>query len=293
MMLAGVALQASGHGPARLAILGGGANVYARMVASALLVLIGLGVARGRTARLLLLLALPGFATALLFAGSKAVLLAFGAALAGWAWFVGRRRTLVGAALCTAVFASAPFWTPWVVGQVDRTRGVERLVMPPDLQDPKGSYGARQRYTAQSIQLLATHGWLGVGTGDWGPAVGRPTGRQYPHNLFLELWCELGLPGLAAGVLLVAWFVGLVRRCRRAAGDRRLAATLAALFAFWILNAQLSGDLLDNRHLWWVLLLLEAVALQPAAGAARFAVANRASQPAATRSLQAERMATP
>jgi O-antigen ligase len=129
----------------------------------------------------------------------------------------------------------------------------------PDTDDPQGSWGTRTRYYRESLALFGRNASWGVGTGDWGPEMGLGLGRNYPHNIVLELACEQGVPGLAIAFAIALWTVSLLRRAARAEGDRALLSTLAALAVFWIANAQLSGDLIDNRSIWWPLLALEIV----------------------------------
>lgn len=262
MMLLGVGSVVAGRNPARLAVLGGGANVYARMVASALLAGIGLGVLGGvRGARAWRLALGIGFACALLFAGSKAVILAFAAGLIAYFVMQRQRRAAATAAVAVALFGMAPAVTHRWVQHAPKNRGEVRMFRQPDTEDPQGSYGTRLRYYAESLALLRTRGLAGVGTGDWGPALGISTGRLYPHNWLVELATELGLLGAAAGVAALGLAFVHARRAR-AASDPRLAAALAGWAVFWWVNAALSGDLVDNRHVWTALLGLE-IAVRP------------------------------
>src|SRR5574337_201965 len=86
-----------------------------------------------------------------------------------------------------------------------------------------------------------------------------PSGRRYPHNLVLELGCELGVAGLALLLLTLFLAVRSARGLAAVPGDGGVAGTLLALFVFWFLNAQLSGDVFDNRWIWLTLLLQEIV----------------------------------
>ncbi|HPC82587.1 MAG TPA: O-antigen ligase family protein [Thermoanaerobaculaceae bacterium] len=68
-----------------------------------------------------------------------------------------------------------------------------------------------------AAQALAARPWLGVGFGGVGQAVlASPVGETnlspYAHNTYLQLAAELGLFGLPAVGLAVAWLVGTLRR---------------------------------------------------------------------------------
>jgi O-antigen ligase len=103
---------------------------------------------------------------------------------------------------------------------------------------------------------------FGIGNGGFSQAIYRQDIRWYPHNIFIEVFCELGLIGL--GLLL--WHLGSIW------GDIRLflrknipdhsrtlfhSFCMAAFFNF--VNAQFSGDLNDNRRFWFFLGMVVAL----------------------------------
>jgi hypothetical protein len=264
MMLLGLAGVLAGGSPMRLAVLGGGANVYARMVASSLLIAIGVfGLAAPGAGRALRWILVACFAAALLFAGSKAVVLALGVALATRAAYLHRPRAASLMLVATLTFALLPVLTHSLVQHRPKDLGTVRMFRLPDTDDPQGSYGTRTRYYRQSAELIAEQGLLGVGTGNWGPRLDLGPGRNYPHNALLELWCEQGIAGALLAFSVGAWTLHLLRRAWSRGDDRDLVATLAATTVFWMANAQLSGDLIDNRNVWWPLLGLEMVLARP------------------------------
>lgn len=70
----------------------------------------------------------------------------------------------------------------------------------------------RLRYAKNALHMIRQHPWLGSGTGSFGPVY-----RQFehdpfyfisnPHNEYLNLWQQLGLPGLMIflAILAIAW----------------------------------------------------------------------------------------
>ena len=259
MMLLGVLLLLGGASPPRLAVFGGGSNGYARMLGTALLLWIGLDTRWGKRRVPVWLLALPVFAVTLLFAGSKTAILGLGISIAALALHRGNRRLLLGAMAGTLLFATAPLWTHGIAHYADKNRGEVRMFIAPDIADPQGSYGTRLLFYRRSLEFLKHPSWFGVGTGDWHAVVGLPSGRRHPHNIELEVACELGMVGLALflGMLAVAGRWILHRGAD--ADEPRLAGALIAVLVFWLFNAQLNGDLLDNRWIWLTVLLLEIV----------------------------------
>ena len=101
----------------------------------------------------------------------------------------------------------------------------------------------------QTLALIAAHPG-GIGWGGFATRVNQ-TGnggddRQYPHNLFLEVLLEGGWVGGFALLLLLGLAFG---RLVRQPPSPPLRALLL-LFCFCVVNAQVSGDLNDNRLLF-------------------------------------------
>ena len=71
-------------------------------------------------------------------------------------------------------------------------------------------------------------------------------GDAYAHNLFAEAFAEGGLFALI-GVLVVG--IVAILRLQRLSGDPYDAALLGTLL-FWVLNAQVSSDVVGNRFMW-------------------------------------------
>jgi len=97
---------------------------------------------------------------------------------------------------------------------------------------------------------------MGVGSGGFSQVVYGQDVRLYPHNIFIEVFCELGI----AGVVVLLWYLAsilgdVLQTLRRKMTERMrtlfMAFCMAALFNF--VNAQFSGDLNDNRRLWFFL----------------------------------------
>ena len=257
MMALGLVLLATGNAPPRLAVFGGGSNGYARIVSTAFLLWLGLDTRLGPRRIPVWVLALPAFALTLLFAGSKAAILGLGISLAVLGLFRRNRTLLVCAVTGIALFALAPVWTHEIARHANKNRGEVRMFIDPDTHDPRGSYGTRLTYYRRSLEFLKSAPLWGVGTGEWHSVVGLPSGRRHPHNMELELACELGLAGVAWLLAMLVVAARWLYRLQRTGGSRRSFEALIAVLAFWMFNAQLNGDLLDNRWIWLAILLTE------------------------------------
>jgi O-antigen ligase len=86
----------------------------------------------------------------------------------------------------------------------------------------------------------------------------------WPHNLFLELWAELGLAALlVVAAAIVTALVGLFRLAWRPPAQGReeaLVYVLLAVFVFNVLAVQVSGNINENRDLWGILAIASLVA---------------------------------
>lgn len=104
--------------------------------------------------------------------------------------------------------------------------------------------------------------WFGIGIGGFSQIFYGQDLRLYPHNIFLEVFCELGIVGL---FFLVWHFVSVFvmvgeANIKTSSGELKL-LTFAFLMAvvFNLVCAQFSGDLNDNRRLWFFLGTLVAM----------------------------------
>lgn len=122
-----------------------------------------------------------------------------------------------------------------------------------------GSLGAsadtRLSLWRTSIDTLLQHPITGVGVGGFSWVAGAQDDRFYPHNLFLEIGCELGIPGL---LLLISAILKLRRPQNLLIKPEELEviAAIKALFVYALLNSLVSGDINDNRMLFVLVGLL-------------------------------------
>jgi len=243
----------------RLAILGGGPNVFARLVGMGVIATLVQATlwhqSGGRRAATIAWVAIPLAVLAMVFAGSKAALLALVLASLVVLHAVGARRLARVLIIGMIAGVGIPIVAHPFVQHLNKDGGIVRLLRLPDFEDSFGSYGSRVRFTLGSLEQIRARPWWGVGTGAWGNALGVGMEGAYPHNLAIEIASETGLVGLAIVLVPFAWFPR-----RRAIADpvvRLRAAGVAAIALFWAINVSLSGDLVDSRYFWLALLLLE------------------------------------
>jgi O-antigen ligase len=112
----------------------------------------------------------------------------------------------------------------------------------------------------QAFQLIDDHPVRGAGAGAF--ATVNPAAK-WPHNLFIELWAELGLAAMViVAVAAGAALVGLFRLAWMVADDPSrvtLVYILLAVFAFNLMAVQVSGNINDNRDFWGMLSIASLV----------------------------------
>lgn len=89
---------------------------------------------------------------------------------------------------------------------------------------------------------------LGTGIGSYPVLAGFGDVREYPHNLLLEVGAETGVIGVALLVLLLGFGLRSLGGWRTLRQDP-LRVIILALVIYWLVVAQISGDLVDNRAL--------------------------------------------
>ena len=109
----------------------------------------------------------------------------------------------------------------------------------------------RARLRADAIRLGLEHPF-GVGWGDFAAhsktahEIANAQGVAYAHNAFAEAFAEGGLLALVAFLVVVV--LALYRLQRRSGGPYE--AVVLGTAVYWLLNAQVSSDLVGNRFMW-------------------------------------------
>ena len=93
---------------------------------------------------------------------------------------------------------------------------------------------------------------FGIGWGDFAREsptaheIANVQGNAYAHNVFAECFAEGGFLALVAIAVVVA---AAVWRLQRLSDDPLEAVVLGGL-VYWLLNAQVSSDIVGNRFMW-------------------------------------------
>lgn len=212
---------------------------------------IGLLFARNKLARCLLVVIGAVFAMVLLLAGARQALAGLIVA-AGFLFYSLCSPRMLSTFLfrfipgLIVLFGVFYLVRSWVFPGVDISWGAERIFRFFS-DDYGGSLDSsmRPQLWLAGIQVWFEHTWFGAGFGSFSEASRYPEYRQ-PHNIFIELLCELGVVGFLVGVTL--WWNSLKPLIRREADPVKL--TLGAIWLHLFTCAQFSGDITDNRQLF-------------------------------------------
>ena len=104
---------------------------------------------------------------------------------------------------------------------------------------------------ANALRLWTIYPVCGAGFGGYANFVSLETDNEikWPHNLLLEILCELGIIGEVPALLLLATpFIVWLRECRRP--QNYVAVALGCLWLFQFTCAMVSWDMNDNRMLF-------------------------------------------
>ncbi|MDY7228112.1 O-antigen ligase family protein [Hyalangium rubrum] len=250
LALTGVRQLLGDGGGARLAVLGGGPNIFARLMGLLALGALYFWYRRGQ-AWLWIPLAATGVLLALL-TGSRG---GTAAIIAGVATFlvvarVPLRRFVLLSVLATAAFAVATTLSP--LGKA-LNRSMEERFLRLTLKyagssdsESKVYLSGRESLYAAAYELGLDNPVAGAGLAAF-PALGLGV---YPHNLFLEVFCEGG----ALGLVLLAWvLLAFLRSVFR--GWRDIDGATVGAVVLMLLGSQSSGDLYDTRALFLLMVM--------------------------------------
>lgn len=236
----------------RLSVLGGGPNVFGRLM---FLFAIG-SLALIRQNNLLRLSTCAAAMVLVILSGSRGAMLSSVVGFTAYAFATqgrlsSRATAIFGITACGIVISMTP------VGDLVFKTFSDRII----------HLTFEQRYTSGREELLqaAWELWkqspiFGNGVSGWETHhhVGLSFESTYPHNLCLELLCEGGLIALTLFLLIIAQFLRFLSRERN-----KLHAPTVAATAMFLIASQFSGDFFDSRGVFFCLVISPGVLQLP------------------------------
>jgi|GEM_PF-1805322 len=227
----------------RIAILGGGPNIFGRNMAILCMLSIIYNDHSISRQRLPYKLSVLLGGSLLLLTQSRGAVFSLGCALIAYYVFVGKIRPFV---IFRAVFAGS------VLGLVVWFTDLKVTLLGPIASRftyygyGEGMLGARYDLFVGAFNMWRENWLLGKGIGTTSISIG-----FYPHNVLLEILAEVGLVGLVALIVFIAASLS-TKGIRRPFLNIPVLIIAIVVFA----GAQFSGDIYDSRFLFSVLPLL-------------------------------------
>lgn len=242
MAVLGLASWAGSNGE-RLAVLGGGPNVFGRNMAVLLMLSLS-AILAGRGKRWVWISAAALAAVLALLSGSRGAIVG---SMAGAATLIYTKKIPLGRFVKIAIGLVIFAWfviTFTDVGQSALTSFEERFL--------KLTLEERHDAGRTDIYVYALHMGLDAPLVGQGLAAFAVSGfHVYPHNIVLEAFCEGGLVGVA---FLLAVLVPTLRRVFQP--DAEYVSRDLAVFAVLLFSASFTGDFYDSRGVMLVALLV-------------------------------------
>lgn len=143
---------------------------------------------------------------------------------------------------------------PVVIYLVTKSNFFARFLALFEQQGGGASAGARLTNYKTALEMISHSNLMGMGIGSYLSYTGGSGDRAYPHNIFLEIVAELGVQGLLVFslILMASLFIYIKSPNKK----NFYSVSIIALFVFFFLNSMVSGDLNDNRFLFFSISLL-------------------------------------
>ena len=249
LTLAGVGIAAalaSPQGITRLAILGGGPNVFGRNMGLLALVGIQFVIIKKGWLRLLALVTAPVATLLVLSSGSRGAMLALFVGIVVLLAIHGLDRRLMYALFLGGIVMIPILATQ--LGELATTIFHERFVI---LLLAERYFTNRDTLIMDALYAATRHPLFGLGLSGFAEL---DSPGSYPHNFVLEALSEGGIVGL---FLLSVVFVRYLKRWRHIIKYSH-SLTVAALSLLFI-SSSISGDLFDARGVFYLLLMATAI----------------------------------
>jgi O-antigen ligase len=266
MMTLGAVSVITSQNVRRLAVLGGGPNVYYRfMLQGAVIASYFAIVRKWRIAFLLVMLVMIVFAFLTGSKGAMVTLIVTGIAtvlayilviLKEFSWKrLGLILGVVVAVVLVSVIVLEVFGDIRTINRMLSVLDIDRLLR-------QNTFNTRLSFIKTGYTMLMQRPVFGYGAGGfYHYSINLGEIISYPHNIIVELFAEHGMVGgLSFMVLFSLFLIQVLKTLTHSKVSFALLSlyvTLFGLFVMYFTAAQLSGNLVDSRSVFWLILLID------------------------------------
>jgi O-antigen ligase len=250
----------------RLAVLGGGPNVYYRfMLQGAVIASYFAIVKKWRIIAILSLLIMIVFAFLTGSKGAMVTLIITGVSLAVFyilvvmKEFSWKRLGMIVAIVLAVVLVSAV-----VLDVFGNVRTINRMLSVLDIERllRQNTFNTRLSFIKTGVDMLMQRPIFGYGAGGfYHYSLNLGVIISYPHNIIVELFSEHGLVGGVTFMMLLLLFIAqtlkTLTHSKATFQSLSLLVTCIGLFVMYFTAAQMSGDLVDSRAVFWLILMID------------------------------------
>jgi O-antigen ligase len=250
----------------RLAVLGGGPNVYYRfMLQGAVIASYFAIVKKWRVISIGLMLVMIVFAFLTGSKGAMVTLIITGVAMVGaYILVIMKEFSWKRLGMIVAIVLAVILVSTIVLDLFSDVKTINRMLSVLDIERllKQNTFNTRLSFIKTGIDMLMLRPVFGYGAGGfYHYSLNLGEIISYPHNIIVELFSEHGFVGGLTFMTLLMVFVAMVLKnlthSKKTFGIMSLMVTLFGLFVMYFAAAQFSGNLVDSRAVFWLFLMID------------------------------------
>jgi O-antigen ligase len=250
----------------RLAVLGGGPNVYYRFMLQGAVIASYFAIAKKwRVISIGLMLVMIVFAFLTGSKGAMVTLIITGVAMVGaYILVIMKEFSWKRLGMIVAIVLAVILVSTIVLDLFSDVKTINRMLSVLDIERllKQNTFNTRLSFIKTGVDMLMMRPVFGYGAGGfYHYSLNLGEIISYPHNIIVELFSEHGFVGGLTFMTLLMVFVAMVLKnlthSKKTFGIMSLMVTLFGLFVMYFTAAQFSGNLVDSRAVFWLFLMID------------------------------------
>jgi O-antigen ligase len=250
----------------RLAVLGGGPNVYYRFMLQGAVIASYFAIAKKwRVISIGLMLVMIVFAFLTGSKGAMVTLIITGVAMVGaYILVIMKEFSWKRLGMIVAIVLAVILVSTIVLDLFSDVKTINRMLSVLDIERllKQNTFNTRLSFIKTGVDMLMMRPVFGYGAGGfYHYSLNLGEIISYPHNIIVELFSEHGFVGGLTFMTLLMVFVAMVLKnlthSKKTFGIMSLTVTLFGLFVMYFTAAQFSGNLVDSRAVFWLFLMID------------------------------------